>query len=48
MGSQTAALVTLGVYPTSLKASSLQRVAALMSEFNRLNTPITVSSLIFH
>jgi NitT/TauT family transport system substrate-binding protein len=47
MGPQTAALVTLGVYPTALKASSLQRVAALMSEFNRLNTPITVSSLIF-
>jgi NitT/TauT family transport system substrate-binding protein len=48
MGSQTASLVTLGVYPTSLKASSLQRVAALMSAFNRLNTPLTVSRLIFH
>jgi NitT/TauT family transport system substrate-binding protein len=48
MGSQTAALVTLGVYPTALKASSLQRVAALMSAFNRLNTPIDVTPLIFH
>lgn len=48
MGSQTASLVTLGVYPTALKASSLQRVAALMSEFNRLNTPIAVSGMIFH
>ena len=48
MGNQTAALVTLGVYPTALKASSLQRVAALMSAFNVLNPPIDVSPLIFH
>jgi NitT/TauT family transport system substrate-binding protein len=48
MGSQAASLVTLGVYPTSLKAGSLQRVAALMSSFNLLNPPISVASMIFH
>jgi NitT/TauT family transport system substrate-binding protein len=48
MGSQAAALVTLGVYPTSLKAGSLQRVAALMSSFNLLTPPVNVAKLIFH
>jgi NitT/TauT family transport system substrate-binding protein len=47
MGTQTAALVTLGVYPTSLKAASLQRVAGLMSAFNVLTPPVDVASLIF-
>ena len=48
MGTQAAALVTLGVYPTTLKASNLQRVASLMSSFNRLTPPVDVASLIFH
>jgi NitT/TauT family transport system substrate-binding protein len=48
MGTQTAALVTLGVYPTSLKAGNLQRVASLMSSFNRLTPPVNVASLLFH
>jgi NitT/TauT family transport system substrate-binding protein len=47
MGTQAAALVTLGVYPTSLKASNLQRVASLMTSFNRLTPPITVEDMIF-
>jgi NitT/TauT family transport system substrate-binding protein len=47
MGAQTASLVTLGVYPTSLKASNLQRVASLMSSFNLLNPPLNVAKMIF-
>jgi NitT/TauT family transport system substrate-binding protein len=47
MGAQTASLVTLGEYPTSTKANSLQRVAALMSSFNMLNPPVDVANMIF-
>jgi NitT/TauT family transport system substrate-binding protein len=47
MGTQAASLVTLGEYPTALKASNLQRVAALMSTFNVLTPPINVAIMIF-
>jgi NitT/TauT family transport system substrate-binding protein len=45
---QTASLVTLGTYPTSLQESDLQRVANLMFNFNTLpqGTPLSVSSMI--
>ena len=48
MGTQTAALVTLGQYPTSVKASNIQRIASLMSSFNLLNPPLDVAQMIFH
>ena len=48
MGAQTASLVTLGEYPTSVKASNIQRVASLMSSFNLLNPPLDVEQMIFH
>ena len=48
MGTQTASLVTLGQYPTSVKASNIQRVASLMSSFNLLNPPLDVAQMIFH
>lgn len=47
MGTQQAGLVTLGTYPTALKPSNLQRVAALMSSFSLLNTPINVARMVF-
>jgi NitT/TauT family transport system substrate-binding protein len=48
MGTQTASLVTLGQYPTLVKASNIQRVASLMSSFNLLNPPLDVAQMIFH
>lgn len=47
MGTQAASLVTLGEYPTAVKASNLQRVASLMSTFNVLTPPINVARMIF-
>jgi len=47
MSRQTAALITVGVYPTSLKVGSLQRVADLMSFYGALPRPLDVSSMIF-
>jgi NitT/TauT family transport system substrate-binding protein len=44
---ETAALVTLGSYPTSVSAAELQRVATLMS-FYGVPAPLTVSGMIFH
>lgn len=44
---QTASLVTLGTYPTSLQEPDLQRVANLMSNFNTLpKVSLTVSGMI--
>src|SRR5260370_1309625 len=43
---QTAALVTLGIYPTTLSAMNIQRVANLMFFFNALGTTINVPSLV--
>lgn len=47
MSRQTASLITVGVYPTSLKVTSLQRVADLMSFYGALPRPLEVSSMIF-
>jgi NitT/TauT family transport system substrate-binding protein len=47
MGSETASLITVGSYPTTLKASSLQRVADLMSFYGALPRPLDVAQMIF-
>jgi NitT/TauT family transport system substrate-binding protein len=47
MSRQIASLITVGVYPTSLKVASLQRVADLMSFYGSLPRPLNVSSMIF-
>jgi hypothetical protein len=36
MSQQTASLITIGAYPTSVKLASLQRVADLMSFYGAL------------
>jgi NitT/TauT family transport system substrate-binding protein len=46
MSHQTASLITLGVYPTTLKVSNLQRVANLMSFYGALPRPLHVSHMI--
>jgi NitT/TauT family transport system substrate-binding protein len=46
MSMQSASLVTVGVYPTSLNAGSLQRVAALMFNFGVLHKFLDVSSMV--
>jgi NitT/TauT family transport system substrate-binding protein len=48
MNPQTASLVTLGTYPTSLQPADLKMVAAMMFTFNMLptGTPLSVSSMI--
>ena len=47
MTRQTAALITVGVYPTSLRVTSLQRVADLMSFYGSLPRPLNVSTMVF-
>ena len=47
MSPQTASLVTVGVYPTTLNAVSVQRVATLMSFYGALPHPLTVANMIF-
>jgi NitT/TauT family transport system substrate-binding protein len=47
MSRQTASLITIGVYPTSLKVAGLQRVADLMSFYGALRHPLDVSQMIF-
>jgi hypothetical protein len=47
MSRETASLITMGVYPTALKVSSLQRVADLMSFYGSLPHPLDVSSMVF-
>lgn len=45
MSTQSASLVTIGAYPTSLDAASLQRVASLMFNFGVLITTLDVTSM---
>ncbi len=46
MNMETASLVTIGDYPTSLNAASLQRVAGLMFSFGVLETTLNVASMV--
>jgi NitT/TauT family transport system substrate-binding protein len=46
MNRQTAALITVGQYPTALKVTSLQRVADLMSFYGALTHPLVVSHML--
>jgi NitT/TauT family transport system substrate-binding protein len=46
MGMDTASLVTIGTYPTTVSAASLKRVAQLMFSFEMLNHGIDVGKLI--
>jgi NitT/TauT family transport system substrate-binding protein len=45
MSMQSASLVTIGAYPTSLDAASLQRVASLMFNFGVLTTALDVTTM---
>jgi NitT/TauT family transport system substrate-binding protein len=47
MSYQTASLITVGAYPTSLRVASLQRVADLMSFYGALPHPLDVAHMIF-
>jgi NitT/TauT family transport system substrate-binding protein len=47
MKPEIASLITLGLYPTSLKVTSLQRVASLMTFYGALPRTLNVSSMIF-
>jgi NitT/TauT family transport system substrate-binding protein len=47
LGSEAASLITIGSYPTALKATSLQRVADLMSFYGALPRPLDVAQMIF-
>jgi NitT/TauT family transport system substrate-binding protein len=47
MSRETASLITVGAYPTSLRVSSLQRVADLMSFYGSLPRPLDVSRMVF-
>ena len=47
MSRETASLITVGAYPTSLRVSSLQRVADLMSFYGSLARPLDVSRMVF-
>ena len=44
---ETASLITVGTYPTSLRVASLQRVADLMSFYGSLPRPLGVSTMVF-
>ncbi|HUZ53340.1 MAG TPA: ABC transporter substrate-binding protein [Streptosporangiaceae bacterium] len=48
MNMQSASLVTIGSYPTSLNAASLQRVADLMFNAEMLSHSLSVSGMIAH
>jgi NitT/TauT family transport system substrate-binding protein len=47
MTPEIASLITLGLYPTSLKVTSLQRVANLMAFYGVLSSSLNVSKMIF-
>jgi NitT/TauT family transport system substrate-binding protein len=47
MSRQTASLITVGAYPTSMKVAGLQRVADLMSFYGALPHPLDVAHMIF-
>ena len=44
---ETASLITVGTYPTSLRVASLQRVADLMSFYGSLTRPLDISRMVF-
>jgi hypothetical protein len=46
MSSQTAAMVTVGQYPASVNANSVQRVADLMYDFGMVSGPVSVSTMV--
>jgi NitT/TauT family transport system substrate-binding protein len=46
MDRETAALITVGQYPSALKVTSLQRVADLMSFYGALQHPLDVSRML--
>lgn len=48
MASETASMVTVGQYPTSVNADSVQRVANLMADFGILSGPISIQIMLFH
>jgi NitT/TauT family transport system substrate-binding protein len=48
MSHQAASLVTLGTYPASLNAGSLQRVADLMFRFEMLKRTLNVGAMVIH
>lgn len=48
MDPQSAALVTIGTYPASLNAASLQRVADLMFRFEMLSRTLNVGAMLVH
>jgi NitT/TauT family transport system substrate-binding protein len=52
MSGSDASLVTLGIYPTSMNASDLQRVVSLMFFFNTIkpinNSQLSVQGMVFH
>jgi NitT/TauT family transport system substrate-binding protein len=48
LSKQTASLVTIGTYPTSLNLANLQRVSALMFFFNTISHPVDVPAMITH
>jgi NitT/TauT family transport system substrate-binding protein len=48
MSMQSASLVTIGAYPTSLDAAGLQRVADLMFNFGVLTAAFQVAPMVFH
>ena len=48
MSMQSASLITIGSYPTSLDPAGLQRVADLMFNFGVLVTAFDVAPLVFH
>jgi NitT/TauT family transport system substrate-binding protein len=45
---QTADMVTLGIYPTSLNVSGVQQMADLMYSFGMTSQPLDASSMVFH
>jgi NitT/TauT family transport system substrate-binding protein len=47
MNVQTAAMITLGLYPTSVNVSGLQQVADLMYNFGMVSQPLSAWSLVF-
>ena len=44
---QTAVLMNLGTWPTSLSATRMQRVIDLMKDYGLLNTPLAADPMIF-
>jgi NitT/TauT family transport system substrate-binding protein len=48
MTTETADMVTLGVYPTSANVGGIQRVVDLMYNFSMLSADVSVSGMIFH